>query len=192
MAFDVFRAMGGGYFTRTFVMLIVSYVHGLRHAWYYVSRAWSLIPIPICCCNRVHFLYRVTQIWWNLAITRRRLGKRASVKELVYFLFLSPGILSKLVPHYLAWFKPGYHPSNQYGAEERLPVLEQMKALQAKATAPRPEDLEIFGNDTDEVIVLAPTPAVVSGGAPKLRKERKTTRSALKTGADAERQRSRM
>ena len=83
---------------------------------------------------RLRFIYTTTQIWWHLAITRRKLPIWASLKKFLGFLLWSPGMLRLFIPHLLQWFKPGYHPSNDHKAPaERRAVRRHIAALEAKA-----------------------------------------------------------
>ena len=85
VAFDVYKAAGGGYFRRVAIMLLTTViffaVQGLVHARLMATRKILWKP------------------WrWVRGATR---------------LWIYPGYLTRLVPAYLAYFKPGFHPNDR-------------------------------------------------------------------------------
>lgn len=98
VAFDVYKAMGGGYLRRVLVMLVVS---------------------PL-------FLARLLRCWWMFT-KRRGLPFWTSFAKLLKFLVWKPGVLRLFVPHYLMWFKPGYHPRDSDARDK--PLVEEWGAV---------------------------------------------------------------
>jgi len=82
VAFDVYRSIGGGYIRRLFAMLFIT--------------------LQFAIDLNVNLLY---------LLRRDRLLLRPSVFfEGIRFLFFRPGILIRLLPEYLKYFAPGFHP----------------------------------------------------------------------------------
>ena len=84
VAFDVYRAAGGRYFERVLVMLFASLTF------------WARIVV-----HQVR-LMRVDGILFSLREWSRLLG----------FLFVSPGVMRRLIPFYLRYYLPGFHPND--------------------------------------------------------------------------------
>ena len=84
VAFDVYRAAGGRYFERVLVMLFASLTF------------WAKIVE-----HQVR-LMRVDGILFSLREWSCLLG----------FLFVSPGVMRRLIPFYLRYYLPGFHPND--------------------------------------------------------------------------------
>merc|ERR1711957_990737 len=97
VAFDVYQAMGGGFWRRTKMMLLIS----------------------------PGFMAGVARIWF-LFCQRRGLPLRASSQKFAYFLLVNPGLLTRFAPHWLSWFRPGFHPADTDRSE--APILRQRVA----------------------------------------------------------------
>ena len=82
VAFDVYEAVGGNYFERSLVML------------------WATLSI-------VFGMFRV--IWHLLGKDGQRFSATAW-REILSFLFVSPGAFTRALPAYLTYFRPGFHP----------------------------------------------------------------------------------
>jgi hypothetical protein len=85
VAFDVYKATGGGYLRRVAIMIAATIIffiaHGIVHARLMLTRGILFKP------------------WrWVKGATR---------------LFIYPGFFTRLVPAYLAYFKPGFHPNDR-------------------------------------------------------------------------------
>jgi hypothetical protein len=91
------------------------------------------------------FLLGTTRVWWFL-IRRRKLPAGAAVLSLLKFLFVSPGLLARFVPHFLKWFIPGYHPS--WDGDDTLAIRKYDAELRAKM---------VTSNTHGSVIKLSPT-----------------------------------
>jgi predicted metal-dependent hydrolase len=85
VAFDVYRAAGGGYARRVLIMLLTTAVFFSVQA---MVQAWLLSQRKV--------LFRPWR--WRRGITR---------------LWIYPGYLTRLVPAYLAYFRPGFHPDDR-------------------------------------------------------------------------------
>ena len=72
------------------------------------------------------FLGRLVSYWWVFS-KRRGLPFWASFGKLLKFLLWSPGMLRKFVPHFLLWFKPGYHPRDHDATDK--PLVEEWGAV---------------------------------------------------------------
>ncbi|MEO6771541.1 MAG: metal-dependent hydrolase [Kofleriaceae bacterium] len=85
VAFEVYRATGGGYWRRVWLMALATIVffiaHGITHA--------------------------------RLMVTRRILWKPWRWARGATRFFLYPAFFTRLVPAYLAYFKPGFHPNDR-------------------------------------------------------------------------------
>jgi predicted metal-dependent hydrolase len=102
VAFDVYQAMGGGYFRRALMMLFVT---------------------PI-------FLARTISICLEFCM-RRKLPLFASFKHLVAWICVSPGFAPRFIPHWLLWFSPSYHP-RQHDAADHPGMFEHAALLKGK------------------------------------------------------------
>jgi uncharacterized protein len=83
VAFDVYRAVGGGYFRRFFLMLLSTFVLFLE------------VSYPLIVCLHKDRILFSPSTWVQ--------GFR--------FLFLTPGFLLRLVPGYLRFFLTNFHPN---------------------------------------------------------------------------------
>jgi predicted metal-dependent hydrolase len=85
VAFDVYRAAGGGYLRRAWLMIVTTIifftVQGLVHA--------------------------------RLMATRRILWKPWTWVRGMVRMWIYPGFLTRLVPAYLSYFRPSFHPSDR-------------------------------------------------------------------------------
>lgn len=83
VAFDVYQqAAGGGYITRTSALLIGTAM--------------------------VHVI--VGSALWHMLKVDRLTGRPLLIARSVYRLYGPNGLLTRLIPAYLAWFRPGFHP----------------------------------------------------------------------------------
>lgn len=82
VAYDVYKVVGGGYFTRVFAML-------------YMSLMLLLLTIYIFC----------GLLWQDGFLFSPKTWLRG-----FYFLFIKPAVITKLVLPYLRFYKPGFHP----------------------------------------------------------------------------------
>jgi predicted metal-dependent hydrolase len=85
VAFDVYKATGGGYLRRVAIMIAATIIffiaHGIVHGRLMLTRGILFKP------------------WrWVRGATR---------------FFVYPGFFTRLVPAYLAYFKPGFHPNDR-------------------------------------------------------------------------------
>jgi uncharacterized protein len=118
VAYDVYRAVGGDYFTRVSVMLITTVV--------------------LC----------IVMGFAHLRLLRedRQLGALRSWGRTMNWFWGSPGLFRKLIVPYLAYFRPGFHPSENdsralladwterlFGTEGRLRGRAQVMAVRAPA-----------------------------------------------------------
>ena len=109
------------------------------------------------------FVFRVCQAWWRL-IRRRRLPVAASVLKLLRFLYVSPGFITRFLPHLLLWFSPWYHPARHDDEDARIVAryaaeLAAKKEVQQVASASEAAGDGAAAADTVEaagVIVLRP------------------------------------
>ncbi len=102
VAFDTYKAMEGGYLRRAITMLFVT---------------------PL-------FLYRIVELTLRFC-KARGLGGVGTFVHLMKWLFWSPGLLTKFIPHWLLWFKPSYHPS-EHDARDYPPMYKAMALLEHK------------------------------------------------------------
>jgi len=136
VAFDVYKAVGGSYLTRCIVMLFVT----------------------------VLFQFRIFQFWCKLMAQRGLLYRRASWQSLLKFLYWSPGVWWQVVPQWLSWFRPSFHP---WDRDDSSLVLEYSSELAKTVvteplSASEPGDVGgvyVFGYDSDSGSVTA-EPAV--------------------------------
>ncbi|MCE9575861.1 MAG: metal-dependent hydrolase [Deltaproteobacteria bacterium] len=85
VAFDVYRAVGGGYARRTAIMLLATAI----------------------------FVLEVMNVWIRLVrADGARPGVRGWARA-VGFLFGKPGLVRRQLPGYLAYFRPGFHPDRR-------------------------------------------------------------------------------
>ena len=89
VAYDVYRAAGGGYFERCWTMLLASFIFWVK-----------IYEQQLRMMHHDGTLFSVRE-WWAL----------------VRYLFVDPGGLRKLTVPYLAYFKPGFHPGHEDAAE---------------------------------------------------------------------------
>jgi predicted metal-dependent hydrolase len=82
VAFDVYRAAGGGYVERVVLMFLATVVFWVKVAEHQVR------------------LMHADGILWSLR----------EWMSLFRFLFISPGLTTSLVRNYVAYYKPGFHP----------------------------------------------------------------------------------
>ncbi|WP_232472407.1 metal-dependent hydrolase [Burkholderia ubonensis] len=87
VAFDVFRACGGGAVKR------------------YIMRTAAMLGVTACFV--VDLAYFVTR----LAVADRDAGNWRSWARLGWWLFGAPGVFTRVLPAWLAWFSPCFHPS---------------------------------------------------------------------------------
>lgn len=85
VAFDVYRAAGGGYVRRVSIMLLTTVVFFAAHMY-------------------VHA---------RLMATRKILWKPWTWGRGITALWIYPGFSTRLLPAYLAYFRPGFHPSDR-------------------------------------------------------------------------------
>jgi len=105
VAYDVYIAMGGGYFRRVIIFLLVSH--------------------QFCCWIGIFYLY----LLWN----RGLLLKLQTYKSLFRFFLLSPGLIWMLAFPWLDYLRPNFHPwqhnnmhiVNQYAS--KLPLVQTQK-----------------------------------------------------------------
>ena len=97
VAYDVYEATGGDYWTRAVVMLEVTLFFWLHM----MSITW-------------HFL----KSEGNAGIMRMARG--------FAWLLVWPGPIRRMLPDYLAWFRPGFHPWQQDNRDLILPLQERM------------------------------------------------------------------
>lgn len=86
VAFDVYQAIGGSYFNRVKEMVHASFV------------LWPLL-LYIMITYQTH---------------DKRLLKLRDWGVLLGWGFLWPGLITRLIPHYFAYFRPDYHPSRMH------------------------------------------------------------------------------
>lgn len=131
VAFDVYNAMGGGFLKRTMVML------------------WIVAPI---------FLFRTTQIWYKLISNRPNVSKIRACFSLLQFLLVSPGALTRFLPHYLKWFNPWYHPSH----DDDTKVIARWAAILESKRVLEPADVQEEENThSPGYLLLCPDPVSV-------------------------------
>ncbi len=83
VAFDVYeQAAGGGYVTRTSALILGTAM--------------------------VHVI--VGSVLWHMLKVDRMTGRPLLIAQGLYRLYGPNGLLTRLIPAYLAWFKPGFHP----------------------------------------------------------------------------------
>ncbi|MBK9036386.1 MAG: metal-dependent hydrolase [Myxococcales bacterium] len=85
VAFDVYRAVGGGYWRRVTTMLYTTAL----------------------------FVTVLALVHARLMVTRRVLWKPWTWARSVGKLWLSPGYFTRLIPAYFAYFRPGFHPRDR-------------------------------------------------------------------------------
>ena len=85
VAFDVYRAIGGGEARRLAVMALATVV----------------------------FLLEVGNVYLRLLATDRSVWSVRGWLRTVGFFWLKPGLLRRQIPAYLAYFRPGFHPSER-------------------------------------------------------------------------------
>jgi predicted metal-dependent hydrolase len=102
VAFDVYRAAGGGTVERLFVMVVASIVF------------WAKVLE-----HQVRMMRADGTLW-----SPREWG------ALGRFLFVSPGPLRRVIPAYLAYYRPGFHPWDI----DSSALLETWRAHQAAAS----------------------------------------------------------
>jgi predicted metal-dependent hydrolase len=89
VAFDLYRATGGGWFTRARAMIVVTLIF------------WALVVLQQATfMSRRGILFSPREHW-----------------RLLRHLFLAPGTLRALVVPYLAYFRPGFHPAERGSLE---------------------------------------------------------------------------
>ena len=81
MAFDVYRAIGGGYFRRVFEMALATFFFITDHA-----------------IRQAHM------------IRRDGLGNLGMLARGLKYLWISPGIFRPMIPLYLRYYSPWFHP----------------------------------------------------------------------------------
>jgi predicted metal-dependent hydrolase len=106
VAFDVYVASGGNYAERVVVMVLATIIF------------WAKV---------VEHQVRLMAVDGSLFSLREWLS-------LAKFMFVEPGFLTSLVPSYLAYYKPGFHPWQHDNRE----LLEEWKASLENAPAPQP------------------------------------------------------
>lgn len=83
----------------------------------------------------------ISQVWaftWTLVKADGRQGDWRGWLRLLYCQFISPGPLMRLLPHWFAWFKPGFHPSqheNEALVDRYRAEYDGLAAEQAEADA---------------------------------------------------------
>ncbi len=83
VAFDVYdKVAGGGYITRTSALIIGTVL--------------------------VHVV--VGSVLWHMLKVDRLQGRPLLLAKGLYRLYGPNGLITKLIPRYLDWFKPGFHP----------------------------------------------------------------------------------
>jgi predicted metal-dependent hydrolase len=109
VAFDVYRAAGGPYGERVAIMLLASAIFWAKIAEHQVKmmRADGIASSP--------------REW----------------AKLFEFLFVSPGAMRTLVPGYLDYFRPGFHPWQRDDDRELLERWKQNEAPAHRAQTPR-------------------------------------------------------
>jgi predicted metal-dependent hydrolase len=85
VAYDVYRAVGGGYLRRIWIMLLVS----------------------------IAFVVVQTGVQWRLMATRRILWKPWRWGRALWWQWIAPGDFRRLVPRYLSYFRPRFHPNDR-------------------------------------------------------------------------------
>jgi uncharacterized protein len=88
VAYDVYRAVGGGYLRRAAIMVLTSIV----------------------------FVVVATGVQARLMATRRILWKPWRWARALYWQWIKPGDFRKLVPRYLSYFRPRFHPTDRDNA----------------------------------------------------------------------------
>jgi predicted metal-dependent hydrolase len=87
----------------------------------------------------------ISQVWaftWALVKADGRQGDWRGWLHLLYSQFISPGPLRRLIPHWCAWFKPGFHPSqheNEALIERYRLEYDDLAAEQAATDALEPD-----------------------------------------------------
>ena len=89
VAFDVYRAVGGGYLRRVLVMSLTTIVF-IGVAAYFQARLLAADPAPFSLRD---YLGGFDHLW----------GRR--------------GAFRKLIPHYLAYYRPSFHPNDRDASE---------------------------------------------------------------------------
>lgn len=84
VAFDVYKAIGGGYFRRVFEMLPI-----------------TLLFLADVLSNQLHMLHKDKQL--------HHVG---SIIKFFIFIWIYPGIFTRLLPGYIKYFSPWFHPAN--------------------------------------------------------------------------------
>jgi hypothetical protein len=137
----------------------------------------------------MQFVFRVTQLWWTLAITRRKMPVWASVKSYLRFLFVAPGMFTKFLPHWLQWFKPGYHPDTHYPPESLAPVRQHIAAIEAKRVSLRTRVAGPAGApdhyEEEDVILLGPSEDSARSDVQEQRQGQQQLRQRVVEPADA-------
>lgn len=89
VAYDVYQAVGGGYFRRTFTMLTVT----------------------------AGFMFAVARIWLHMMVRDRKLLDLKSWGALIKWGLINPGFARKSARLWLDYFKPGFHPWDHDNSE---------------------------------------------------------------------------
>jgi predicted metal-dependent hydrolase len=114
VAFDVYRAAGGGYWRRFAAMLVFT--------------AGTLVDFPL----RLLHMLRVDG----------RLGDLRMWLRAMSFMWISPAPLTRAIPDYLSFFGPGFHPCNRDDwpliADHRLHYDRRAGEARAEAHEPAP------------------------------------------------------
>ena len=106
VAFDVYEAVGGDYWTRVITMFQITLLFWL---------------------NMMRITHGYLRSEGNASLAQWLKGS--------WWLLGNPGPLRRLVPDYLAWFKPGFHPWEQDNRELVKPLQAEMEKYAVKGTS---------------------------------------------------------
>lgn len=84
VAYDVYETVDGSYLRRTSIMLLATVV----------------------------FFAVATQVWLRMVAARGKLGDVVGLAKAVDYLWLRRGLFRSLIPAYLDYFRPGFHPND--------------------------------------------------------------------------------